>query len=664
MGEQTRDDVRGGLLYVPVQAVHALRMAPGDALARAAALADICRLNALYMIARAGSGHIGSSFSSLDIVCLLLLDELGTGDLYFSSKGHDAPGLYAALIALGRLPEELLHGLRRLGGLPGHPDVATPGIVTNTGSLGMGISKAKGMIAAHRLRGQQRRVFVLVGDGELQEGQIWESLQGALANEMSELVVIVDHNRVQSDRLVRFTSDLGDLGGKLASFGWHVERCDGHDMHALSAALGRCATAGKPSFVIADTIKGRGVSFMEHHALSKPDDLYRFHSGAPSEAQYRAAADELCTRIAHRLDALDCPLEGRFVHVAPAAAAAAAAASAVAVTPESSASAGRPGVASRAEASADGKQRLIAAYGAALLEHARRDPKIVALDADLMVDMGLLEFSRELPERFVECGIAEMDMVSQAGGMALRGALPVCHSFAAFMTARANEQIYNNATERTRVVYVGGLAGLLPAGPGHSHQALRDIAALGAIPGLELIAPSDEQELRLALAYALQHARGSTYLRLCSLPWPLPFAPAAHSSLTRGRGRVVRAGSELTLTAYGPVMLSQAFLAAEALHERHGVSVQVLALPFLNHIDSDWLLSALGSCRYVFTLDDHALQGGQGELVFSQLLEAGSRVRGRRFGVHGLPACGTSDEVLRHHGLDAASLCQVVGDWL
>jgi len=143
---------------------------------RASLFADLCRLNTLSMIAYAGSGHIGSSFSSLDIVTWLFLHELGkangTGgapDLYYSSKGHDAPGLYAAMIALGRLPADNARKLRRLGGLPGHPDiVSTPEIVTNTGSLGMGISKAKGMAFADKLLGRRRRIFVLTGDGELQ----------------------------------------------------------------------------------------------------------------------------------------------------------------------------------------------------------------------------------------------------------------------------------------------------------------------------------------------------------------------------------------------------------------------------------------------------------------------------------------------------------------
>src|SRR5690606_15430229 len=143
-------------------------------------------------------------------------------------------------------------------------------------------------------------------------------------------------------------------------------------------------------------------------------------------------------------------------------------------------------------ASDGGTHRLVAAYGRALLDQAERHPELVVLDADLVLDTGLIPFRERYPERFVECGIAEQDMVSVAGGMALRGALPVVHSFACFLSARPNEQIYNNATERTRVVYVGSLAGVVPGGPGHSHQAVRDIAALGGVPGLIMLEPSCE----------------------------------------------------------------------------------------------------------------------------------------------------------------------------
>src|SRR5678809_1367004 len=175
------------LQYVPVREFQRLLRADVDAVYRARAFAALARVNTLYMIAGAWSGHIGTSFSSLEIMSWLFLNEirdLDKGDdrcdIFFSSKGHDAPALYNVLIGLGLLDEDLLHQLRRLRGLPGHPHVQTPYVQANTGSLGMGVSKAKGMVLANRLQGKERRIFVLTGDGELQEGQLWESLASAV----------------------------------------------------------------------------------------------------------------------------------------------------------------------------------------------------------------------------------------------------------------------------------------------------------------------------------------------------------------------------------------------------------------------------------------------------------------------------------------------------
>ncbi len=192
--------------------------------ARLALLADMCRLNTLVAIKCAGSGHLGSSFSALDIMVHLLYEELNVGelgfdhperDVFFSSKGHDVPGLYAALYGLGVLPQEQLLRLRRLGGLDGHPDVGIPGIEANSGSLGMGISKGRGIAWAKWSLGFGGRVVVMTGDGELQEGQNWEALQAAAHERLGTLWVVVDRNELQSDKPTEEIVALGDLEGKL-----------------------------------------------------------------------------------------------------------------------------------------------------------------------------------------------------------------------------------------------------------------------------------------------------------------------------------------------------------------------------------------------------------------------------------------------------------------
>ena len=242
-------------------------------------LADMCRANTLATVKRAGSGHLGSSFSSLDIVTLLYFSEMNLTDvgidhadrdIYFSSKGHDVPGHYAVLHALGIIPRERFINLRRLGGTHGHPDLSIPGIEANSGSLGMGISKAKGMALAKKIKGAGGRVIVMTGDGELQEGQIWESLQTTAHQQVNEIIVIVDYNKIQTDKVVKDIIDLRDLAQKFEIFGWHAETCNGHDFAELEAVFKKFKQINdKPKVLIADTIKGKGISFMEGPAALK-----------------------------------------------------------------------------------------------------------------------------------------------------------------------------------------------------------------------------------------------------------------------------------------------------------------------------------------------------------------------------------------------------------
>jgi transketolase len=622
----------GELRYLPLAELERIRTLPGDPVARAAAFADACRVNVLYMIARAGSGHIGTSFSCMDVLAWLHLEVLSEGDRYFSSKGHDAPALYAVLIGLGRIEFELLHRLRRLGGLPGHPDVrAIPEVVTNTGSLGMGISKAKGFVRANRMAGRRGSVYVTTGDGELQEGQFWESLPTAANDGFHELTAIVDHNQLQSDTWVSEVSDLGDLEARVRSCGWAVGRCDGNDVGAVAAAL-RALTdeaSGRPKLLIAHTRKGAGVSFMEPHDLPRAgDSLYRFHSGAPSPDDYRRALEELLERLTRRLADLGAPPPEL----------------AVAEQPQT--------------AAPRAPQRLVAAYGDALADAAAHEPRLVALDADLYLDTGLIPFRQRFPERFIECGIAEQDMVSQAGAMALAGLLPAVHSFACFLSTRPNEQIYNNATEGTKIVYTGSLAGLVPGGPGHSHQSVRDISALGAMPGMALIEPCSEHETRLAIDWAIREAPGSVYIRLVSVPWELGFDPPRPERLVPGRGELIRDGRDGLLVAAGPVMLSQAWAAAQTLAGR-GRELGVVALPWLRDVDGGWLRE-LAAGAPLFCLDNHYTTGGQGDAVLSALASDPAAPPVHKLGVDRIPECGANDEVLRAHRLDAASVAERV----
>ena len=625
------------LRYVPYAELRRIREIDCTAIERTRLFATACRINALYMIGEAGSGHPGSSFSAMDIVSWLYLNEMrraasagSDGDLYFSSKGHDVPGLYSVLLGLGELDFDLIHSLRRPSGLPGHPDVATPGVHTNTGSLGMGISKAKGLVLARRLQGVRGDVFVLTGDGELQEGQIWESLPSAAHRRMGEITVIVDHNKIQSDTWVANVNDLGDLEAKFSAFGWEAMRCDGHDLAMLASCLERCRKLrDKPKVIIADTVKGHGVSFMAHTTMeASGEELYRFHSGAPDEESYRNAVEELEAFARRQLESLG-------------------AAPLVLETKD------------RSERPTPAKpQRLVGAYSRALAEQAEQRADLTVLDADLMLDCGLIPFRDRFPDRFIECGIAEQDMVSTAGGLALSGLLPVVHSFSCFLSVRPNEQMYNNATEGTKIIYVGSLAGVLPGGPGHSHQSVRDISALGGIPGLTMLEPSTEREVAMAFDYAVNTSRSSVFLRLVSIPCDIPFELPGDYRMEFGRGVVITGGSDAVIFAYGPVMLAQAVAASQYLQRESTIGLSVINLPWLNCVDHEWLARSVEGFRHVFTLDNHYLKGGQGEMLACSLAEHAPRDDRRihRFGLTGVPVCGRNEETLAAHGLDARSL--------
>ncbi len=623
------------LSYVPASEFRGVRNARGSAVARTEAFAALARINTLYMIAGAWSGHVGTSFSSLEIMSWLFLNEIrdldrgpGRCDVFFSSKGHDAPALYSVLIGLGLLPEEKIHQLRRLRGLPGHPHVETPYIQANTGSLGMGVSKAKGMAIANRLLGTPRRIFVLTGDGELQEGQFWESLSPAANRGLGEIVAIIDHNKIQSDTWVDEVSSLGDLEAKLRAFGWHVSRVDGHDVAALERTFrGLDAITDRPKVVIADTVKGKGVSFMEGPAM-KAGELYGYHSGAPGEQPYTDGLKELLASARSRMAALGL---------------------------------GEPAIERRTRnprREPRTTDNLVAAYDQALVAEGRRNPRIVVLDADLVKDCGLITFSKTFPDRFVECGIAEQDMVSMAAGMARRGALPIVHSFACFLAARPNEQIYNQCTESTKVIYVASLAGLLPGGPGHSHQSVRDISALAACPNLVMAEPCAEREVGALLDILVNRSRESGYLRLVSVKWPLPFLLPDGYEPHPGRGVVVREGDDALAFAYGPWLLSNAFEAAEEIEQTTGSTIRIVNLPWLNRVDQAWLREVIGARRTIATLDNHYLRGGQGDMLAAAVAELGLEPAPRiiRIGVTTLPECGTNDEVLAHHGLDVGGL--------
>jgi len=295
---------------------------------------------------------------------------------------------------------------------------------------------------------------------------------------------------------------------------------------------------------------------------------------------------------------------------------------------------------------------VVEAYGEALLELAAGNEHMLVLDADLASDCRVRAFELAYPERFVECGIAEQDMVSVAAGLARHGFLPVVNSFASFLASRANEQIYNQASEGSRVVYALHYAGLVPAGPGKSHQSIRDVSLLGALPGMAIVQPGNAEETHALVRWAVEEADESVAIRLAIGPSPRLIELPACYELSPGRGAVLREGHDAVLIAYGPVFLHEALLAAELLADGEGIALRVVNMPWLNRFDREWLGAEIEAFESVLVLEDHAPVGGLGDALCRELEGRPVTV----FGVEGWPACGTPAEALRFHGLDGASL--------
>jgi transketolase len=362
--------------------------------------------------------------------------------------------------------------------------------------------------------------------------------------------------------------------------------------------------------------------------LSEDGKFYKFHSGSLPDDLYRDACDELLIRIE------------RNIHCAV-----------------DLGSKPRNELNQRHELRTElnyhqPKERpnsLITKWAEFLSNVMSDDERIIILDADLSYDTGTYLAREKFPERYIQAGISEQDMVSMAGTLALKGLIPFVHSFATFLTMRPTEQIFNNATEKTGVVYVGFLAGLLPSPPGFSHQAVTDVGIMASIPGMQIIEPACETELKIAYNFATKH-HGPTYLRMVSLG---EIEPAKFSdSVNPGDILNRKDGSEIAIICSGPILTAEAVKAAELYTEK---SCAVFSYPYINSPISENSISILNNFYKVLILENY--NSGLG--ISKQFNECSSLVpQISSVDISGIPRNGWNDQVLKFHKLDAESLVE------
>ncbi len=613
----------------------------GDPLVQLAG--DLIRYNTLVSVARAGTGHLGASLSMADLVAEIYFRDGNFTpqtqgkpgrDIFLLSKGHAAPGHYAALAACGYFPNARLDRLRRWEGLPGHSHVTTPGVDGNTGSLAMGMSKAVGFAMAkarYRLGGD---VYCLAGDGELQEGQAWEAMLNVASFACPNFTLVIDVNDVQTDQFVDDILVYRDMPGSIRALGFALVECDGHNAASVRDAFDQLASAEQPKCLYAHTIKGRGVSYMEHTAvLKKPDDRYVWHNRPPNTAQLTQALGEILDRSAAGLATLGVrPPAAAPQHKVP-------------LEPTATGIQGKP---------------LVPAFAEGLLEAARANDKIVVLDADLEEDCGLTPFRREFPARFFELGIMEQHMCSAASALTALGYVPVINSYAAFLTSRSNEHIYNLATDKNaRFLLAGHLAGVIPATPGMSHQAFRDIGCLRSIPGLLLYQPMGPEDCReIVRRFGRGEIGPMVYLRVAMAPSAVALPPG-DATLPMGRSQVLREGNDAVLISAGPVMLGEAMAAAEMLAVE-GIEVEVRNHPWLTAFDPEILAELAERKVPVVVAEDHHRLGGLGEGLGAALAAAGHAVRAGHVALEELPDTGFRAEALDGMGVSRAAIADRV----
>jgi transketolase len=606
-------------------------------LATVARLARQLRVDSIRASTSAGSGHPTSSMSAADLMAVLVARHLrydweqpkaaGNDHLIFS-KGHASPLLYSIYRAVGVVSdEELMSSYRRFGSrLQGHPTPVLPWVDVATGSLGQGLPDGVGVaLAGKYLDRLPFRVWVLCGDSEMAEGSMWEALDKASHYQLSNLIAIVDVNRLGQRGPTELGWDLGAYASRAHAFGARVLEVDGHDLAALDDAFTEAAQPDeRPTVILARTIKGRGFSEVE--------DREGWHGKALPEDMAARAIAELGGE-SNLIARGPLPLaEYENSHGA------------------GSAPGASPAISPPSYARGD-KVATRRAYGDAVTALGARDPRVVALDGEVSNSTYADAFAKAHPDRYFEMFIAEQQMVASAVGLSVRGYKPFASTFAAFLT-RAYDFIRMAAISHASVGLVGSHAGVEIGADGPSQMALEDLAMMRAVQGSTVLYPSDAVSAA-ALVDEMARTDGISYLRTTRGAYPVLYS--AEESFRPGGSKILRSGPSDAVTLIGAgVTLHECLRAADQL-ALDGIHARVIDLYSIKPIDTDTIVAAADATGgRLLVAEDHHPEGGLGSAVAAALLEAGvQQLRLAHLSVSELPVSGTPAELLAAAGIDA-----------
>ncbi|HMG37229.1 MAG TPA: transketolase [Blastocatellia bacterium] len=602
-----------------------------------AAMGNRLRVDSIVATSEAGSGHPTSCMSAADLTAAVFFHGMRyevndpknpLNDRIVFSKGHAAPLLYAAWAEAGAFPVEHLKTLRLIDSdLEGHPTPRLKWVEVATGSLGQGLSCAVGMALNSRFLDRiDNRIFVLMGDGEVAEGSIWEAAAMASYHKLDNIVAIVDVNALGQSQRTMYEHNGEIYRARFEAFGWHAVVIDGHDIRQIVAALDQTTEIkDKPSVIVALTKKGKGVSFVE--------DKNGWHGKAfkKGEEMERALA-ELEPKIDGRRMTMKAP-DGRTVVNPP---------GAVQAPHQPSYNLGDQ-IATRE------------AYGEGLARIGNTNPLVVALDGDTKNSTFSEKFLKAHPTRFFESFIAEQNMIGAAVGLSASGKIPFASTFACFLT-RAYDQIRMAAISQANLKLCGSHAGVSIGEDGPSQMALEDLAMMRAIEGSTVLYPSDAVAAEAAVRLAAEN-HGIVYIRTSRPKTPVLYASDEKFQL--GRAKVVRRSDQdrVTIVA-GGVTLFEALAAHDQL-KGEGILVRVIDIFSVKPVDEQLLRSAgRDTNNMIITVEDHSMLGGIGDAVASAVAPSGLRVH--QLGVRDLPRSGKPEELLAVHGIDRKAIVKLV----
>ncbi|MBM2841648.1 MAG: Transketolase-like protein [Bacteroidetes bacterium] len=574
----------------------------------------------LVSLCAAGSGHAGGTLSIMDIAAALYLKVADHDpenpswedrDRIIWSTGHKAPSLYLGLAFAGFCKTEDVMLLRKLySPFQGHPHwLKLPGVEVSTGSLGQGLSIAVGIALAGRLSNKRFRTFCIMGDGEQQEGQIWEAAMEAGHYKLDHLVGIIDNNGLQIDGPVSEVMSVDPLEEKYESFGWRVVRIDGHDMKQVVDALSTPRDgSGRPLLILADTVKGKGISFMENVA--------GWHGKAPNREEMLKGLAEL--GVVERI-----PYENLLRHAAE-----------YQKVVDEKLEAKMPKFSRNYWWNAPDTMKVKMeptrkGFGQSLAEHGD-DERVVCLGLDISGSITISDFYAGKPQRkprWISMGIAEQSATSAAAGLAKEGKLPVFGTYATFAAARNLDQIRTSICYGNFNVLIAGAHGGVSVGPdGATHQALEDLFAMCGLPNMSVVVPCDAIETRKATDYLLLQHVGPKYIRFAREATPIVTTPSTPFQF--GKANVIRLRrigedfvdcfetflasqyadeeEDLTIIACGP-MVPEAMRAAVILKEEAELETRVINMHTLKPIDEVAIIRAAKETGIIITVEEHQI---------------------------------------------------------